>query len=451
MDQGPQRQRRPMTVTSFATRSGLVLLLLLMMYVWNDSNNRNSDAIGSDTKRKRSSVNKDVLSMLRNADDDMLAGLDDKLLEEYEAKIEQMGEEETLEDDYGRDDDNEDDNTDAKDDFSNRNDPIPESWWPMIDNLTCVPGGEPEYPETQSSYLWRAPRALLIGAMKAGTTALSDYIHQHPEVIRHKRKEIHFYDFKFKQCTKKHGILRKCGRIRYNQVFTKTARLYPLLKSGANPNLSIVDDSPRYLFLSDIVPARVLCVTPWAKIIAILRNPIDRAYSQYTMKEYGDRDENVAVTFEKWIQRDMDDLRSTGVVQDKIPLADFAGSEEELMAWKRYTRLGTHAPIGRGLYALQLRHWFKAYEEHGLKRKDSFHIIQSEYMRENTDEVYDDVVNFLGLHKSRLRDDEEKYVGHYHDPIQNATRDMLDDFYRPYNKELYDLLGDDWQGVWDSQ
>jgi hypothetical protein len=41
-------------------------------------------------------------------------------------------------------------------------------------------------------------------------------------------------------------------------------------------------------------------------------------------------------------------------------------------------------------------------------------------------------------------------VGEYHSSIKNETRRMLEEFYAPYNQELYDILGDGWGGVWDS-
>jgi hypothetical protein len=50
-----------------------------------------------------------------------------------------------------------------------------------------------------------------------------------------------------------------------------------------NPSLMSGESTPSYLLQSDIVIPRILSVCPWVKIIIILRNPIERAYSQYVM------------------------------------------------------------------------------------------------------------------------------------------------------------------------
>ena len=335
-------------------------------------------------------------------------------------------------------------------DFKNRAKPVPLENWALNDNLTCVEEGLPTYP-SEDDWQRRAPYALLIGAMKAGTTALSAYLEEHPNFVRTSRKEVHFFDFHFARFRSENVILRRGGRVSYAELFKQ-------LEAGnlveQNPAMISMDDSPRYLFWSYVIPARVLCVAPWVKIIAILRNPIDRAYSQFNMKGT-ERNSTVVITvpmsFEEWVQRDLDDLRRVGVIQDAIPLEEFSGSESELTAWKAYTRLGTHAPVGRGLYAIQLRHWFKAFEDFGKSRRDDFLIVHSEGMREHTKAVYQDILTFLNLPSFALPDAEEKFTGKYSEPLSEETRRKLDKFYAPYNRELYDLLGRQWKGVWDGK
>lgn len=326
-------------------------------------------------------------------------------------------------------------------DFKNRAEPLAKGEWSRIDNLNCYTkekGAGSDLEEWQR----RAPYALIIGAMKAGTTSLNKYLEQHSLVVKSRRKELHFYDFSFDDFASEEGILRRSARAGYAALYRQFMEVNELEEM---PDKVALDDSPRYLFWTDRVPARVLCVTPWVKILAILRNPIDRAFSQFNMFL---TKKPVGLTFERWIEQDMHDLRETGVIQATIPLSEFSGSDAEAAAWKAYTRLGTHAPIGRGLYALQLRHWFNTFNEAGKSLEDVL-VIQSELMKEDPDLVYKDIIEFLGLPDEPLQNDEGRLVGDYKIELSPHTSGRLQDFYAPYNQELYDLLGENWMGVWD--
>ena len=71
-------------------------------------------------------------------------------------------------------------------------------------------------------------------------------------------------------------------------------------------------------------------------------------------------------------------------------------------------------------------------------------------MKEKPALVYADVLKFLGLDDEPLADEEEdNFPGNYHIKLNQHTRKKLEELYAPYNQELYDLLGDDWGGVWD--
>lgn len=321
-------------------------------------------------------------------------------------------------------------------DFPNRR-ASPPSEWLKLDNQTCLSEGLSQYPR-EGSLQRKTPHAIIIGSMKSGTTALSQYLYQHPHVVKPKHhKELHFFDHSYQAA--EDGIHRRYARAHLLYSF------YRLLGAALNstPPAAAIDDTPRYMFWSDRIPARILCVAPWAKIVAILRNPIDRAYSHHNMLMAAkDNHEQQFPTFEQWIAMDMQLLKETGVIQNK---QDVKG---EAVAWKNYTRTGTHGPIGRGLYAIQLQHWFRAYETIGKSRSD-FHIIQSERMRMDKNGVYNEVLEFLELEQFDLVAENEPHSRRYEAPMKTETREMLEKFYEPYNLELYKLLGKEWDGVWD--
>jgi Sulfotransferase domain len=338
---------------------------------------------------------------------------------------------------------------DAEADFGNRANPIPMNIWPQLDNLTCIEQGLSTYPLPGDTNEWqiRAPYALILGAMKAGTTALGEFLWRHPAVVQTSRKELHFFDFRFTPFTSDQGIQRANARKEYRNVFFRCGAGHTVAN---NNTLIAIDNSPKYLFLSDLVPARVMCVTPWVKIIVILRNPIDRAYSHFHMKNSDTwRQTNANITFEEWIQKDLNDMKQVGLLQNDIPFSEFRGSDQEWTAWKAYTRLGTHSPIGRGLYVIQLRHWFQTWEAFGKSRND-FLVLHSQDLRDNTALVYQHLLDFLHLPAFPLSHAEETMKANYSKPISAITRQKLIDFYSPYNQELYELLGNTWDGIWDN-
>jgi hypothetical protein len=309
---------------------------------------------------------------------------------------------------------------------------------PRDDNQTCISQGLPEYPE-EGSLLRRMPHAIVIGSMKSGTSALAIYLYQHPQVIQPNYKELHFFDFEYETYASDNGIDRKSTRIHYKQAFERVLESEGIQKLLVNSKMVALDDSPRYILLSDRVPARILCVAPWVKLLAILRNPIDRAYSHYNMNRFRAELNGAEAmpTFEEWIDMDFQLLKETNVL-----------TESTNEAWKNYTRKCRHAPIGRGLYALQLRQWFQAYETAGKSRSDFF-IIQSERFKEHKNQVYNQVLRFLGLEPFDLPNEMELNTGKYNEEMNTTTRERLEEFYEPYNQELYALLGKEWDGVWD--
>lgn len=336
-------------------------------------------------------------------------------------------------------------------DFPIRSNVLPRDEWPKLDNQTCLEEGLPEYP-IEGILQRRMPFAIVIGSMKSGTSALSIYLYQHPHVVKPEKKELHFFDFQYEYLASSDGIHRRETRKEYRRTFERKLGPESMQLLQNNSHMVAIDDSPRYIFWSDRVPARVLCVAPWAKIVAILRNPIDRAYSHYNMKRNSRgakrlKGQNLP-TFEEWVAMDIQLLKETGVVQNKIPQDEFAGSDEEMEAWKDYTRRGKHAPLGRGLYAIQLRHWFQAYEKAGKSQSDFF-IIQSERMRADKSGVYGELLVFLDLQPHELELEREPNAGKYETEMSKETRDILEDFYKPYNQELYKLLGKEWKGAWD--
>ena len=294
----------------------------------------------------------------------------------------------------------------------------------------------------------KMPSTVILGAQKSGTTTLSHVLFSHPDIVLTPKKEIHFFSFS-RHSLFQNGVPGPRARADYQHTLMEFKA--PRKKKQAT---HFVDATPIYTFLSSRVPYWLLCTAPWIKAIVVLRNPVDRAYSEFNMyKQKQTRAYGKGIkSFEEWVGMDLWQLKKAGVIRSFDSPEDFAafsGSTEELYAWDKYLReTSEDAPIGRGLYALQLRHWLQAFE-HFQKPPSDLLVLQSEKMKTERDKIYRQILDHIGLdyHPSSSKD---THVRNYKKPMTNETRAMLTDFFEPYNQQLANVLGDEWDGVWDT-
>jgi hypothetical protein len=156
--------------------------------------------------------------------------------------------------------------------------------WPVIDNGTCI--DKSSQPVFGLDWQVRAPHAILLGVMKGGTHALSEYLWDHPLVTPPKKEvhEFHFFDGR-NFIRDQSGIPQRRNQMAYAQ---RVHMRYPdFFNLHSNEKLYTIHDSPRYLLWSDRIPDAILCVTPWAKLMAVLRDPVDRVISHYRFQDQG--------------------------------------------------------------------------------------------------------------------------------------------------------------------
>lgn len=123
------------------------------------------------------------------------------------------------------------------------------------------------------------PDFLVIGAMRSGTTWLDWILRSHSEIYMPKRKkEIHFFDANFQR-----------GFTWYEGFFP------PVEEAGRYHRIGEV--TPRYLYVPEAAP-RIRESLPSCRFLAILRNPVDRAYSHYG---FSVRESNETRSFEEYL------------------------------------------------------------------------------------------------------------------------------------------------------
>ena len=120
------------------------------------------------------------------------------------------------------------------------------------------------------------PNFLIIGAAKSGTGALHHYLAQHPEIFMSPIREPHFFALE--------GTTPVFQGPQDDELINKravtTLEEYTLLFSGVQNEIAVGESSVSTLY-SAKAPARIKNILPCAKLIVILRNPVDRAFSNY--------------------------------------------------------------------------------------------------------------------------------------------------------------------------
>lgn len=138
------------------------------------------------------------------------------------------------------------------------------------------------------------PDFFIVGAAKAGTTSLADYLSQHPAVYMSPVKEPHFFakDIRLdelrpllKKRLKQNEVkrvLESGGKEKIHRAYITDPATYAALFQFAKPGQLKGEASPSYLY-SELAAKEIHHSNPSAKIIILLREPVSRAFSHYQM------------------------------------------------------------------------------------------------------------------------------------------------------------------------
>lgn len=118
------------------------------------------------------------------------------------------------------------------------------------------------------------PNFLIVGAAKAGTTSLYYYLKEHPEIFLPERKELRFF-------SDMPGNFKGPGDENVNRTIIKSIKEYKKFYENVRNEKAIGDISPEYLYYFNKSIKNIKNILGDPKIIIILRNPIDRAFSHY--------------------------------------------------------------------------------------------------------------------------------------------------------------------------
>ena len=262
------------------------------------------------------------------------------------------------------------------------------------------------------------PNFIIPRAMKSGTIALRIYLAQHPDIYM-ANKEIHFF----------------------NKNFDKGISWYEQFFNEWKGEKAVGEKTPDYLY-NEYAPKRIYETLPNVKLIFVLRNPIDRAYSHYW---HNVRSGQETLSFEKALEKEEERIKNPEL--------------KERYSYK-----------DRGKYIIQIKRYAKYFP------KSQMLFILAEDLKEKREETLRKILKFLEVDENfEFKDLREKHVGgvprsillakiagskyikKYRllrdfikrintkkgktPPMKEETRKKLQKYFEEYNKELEKFTG----------
>ena len=243
------------------------------------------------------------------------------------------------------------------------------------------------------------PNFLIIGGVRCGTTSLYYDICKHPSVEKAAYDEIGFFDDNY-----------HLGEEWYRSLFPTKKKMKDIEKKTG---YSITgEDTPFYIWNEEVIE-KIAKMIPNVKLIAILRNPIDRAYSNYQLSI---REGTENRSFEEAIMEDIKYVNSQLQENKKLKNDDYK---------KSY--------IAKGIYVHQIKYWFEKFNEKQIC------ILTTEEFSENPDKILSKIFKFLEIPDFSIQNFEKQKMAKY-PKMNQEIRGKMNDFFLKYNEELFDLL-----------
>jgi hypothetical protein len=249
------------------------------------------------------------------------------------------------------------------------------------------------------------PDFLVLSGGRCGSTSLFAVLCAHPQVMTPSHKEMHFFDRNHER-----------GLDFYRRLFPLAAHRRARER---RLGLSVLTgEATTYYLLHPAVPARVFAAVPQVRLIAILRDPVDRAYSHYQLCVRAGKE---TLSFEDALDAEEQRL---------------ANAEERLLSDPAYDSPSHryHSYVTRGLYLPQLERWEQLFP------REQFLVLASEDFFSDAAGSVARVCAFLGLepHPGPLPAPRNRAT---YEELRPETRRRLQERFAEPNRRLSEHLG----------
>jgi hypothetical protein len=240
------------------------------------------------------------------------------------------------------------------------------------------------------------PHAIIIGAQRCGTTSLFDFMIQHPAIHAPTKKEIHYF-----------SIFYEKGENWYRAHFP--------LRTQMQKDEITAEASPYYLY-HPYASERLYAHVPDAKIIVLLRNPVERALSQYFLE--------VKLGRETLSLEDALLAEEERIAPEREKMAADSSYYSQLHQWFSY--------CSRGKYIESLKKY------NNYKKDNRVLVLQSEEFFRDPHSVMHTLFQFLNVDDTFLCTDvHPRNVGTNRTKVPGKVYCHLEEYFAPYNEKLY--------------
>ena len=230
---------------------------------------------------------------------------------------------------------------------------------------------------------------LIVGAQKSGTSALDKYLRSHDQIEMAKTKEVHFFD--------------------NEEFFVSTVDYSNYNASFENKSNSLIkgESTPIYMYWY-AAPKRIWEYNPEMKLIAVLRNPIERAFSHWNMQ----RDRNIDdLSFSVAIRSEVERCRGTLPLQTRI-----------------------YSYIDRGFYTEQIRRLWHFFP------RDQTLLLKYEDLKFDHSNTLSKISEFLGVKEFADIQYSDTHSRNYVSSISEEDRSYLKNIFYYEIKKLETML-----------
>jgi len=293
---------------------------------------------------------------------------------------------------------------------------------------------------------------MLIGGMKCGSTSFARYLSAHPQIKLSGPKEPHYWSW------------RRYPE-KYQDFFVNES---PVIEPRSDECIS--GEFSTSALIHPLVPRRVLANLPALKIFVLLRNPIERAYSHFMMSKRAGLEKERA--FAEIVRKEMEEVPELLAAHERGFLSPHGDPKSCYSASDgRPIRVAKHAAgwpvrelrsdpdlrdfyfqsyVFRSLYHDQLQRWLRLFPRAQLM------IIQSERFFDHSAETMNEVADFLGLEPFEFHTADQLQrswdagvknafkMPQKYPELDGVTRMLLANFFASHNKQLYNLIGEDY-------
>lgn len=164
-------------------------------------------------------------------------------------------------------------------------------------------------------------------------------------------------------------------------------------------------------------PKRIATTLPEVKLIVLLRNPVDRAYSHY---HHMVRNKIETLSFEDALAKEEE--RLSGEIEKMLKDENYISFNQRSFSY-----------LSRGIYVDQLRKFSELFSPEQIL------VLKSEDFFQKPREALEQAFSFLGMEKWQPAQMKPLNAGHYSE-IKTGTRRFLEKYFEPHNQRLYEFL-----------